>query len=375
MTRTFFHSFDPPAASPVTGATVDLEVSEIEDAGIREVLQTPGAAYGAWSILDALLTPTGAGTPFVFSEPLGQAREVKVALSGLFGRFVARAYLERYFNLSIFAHLGSRMIDLDRRRQVKITRLSRGDLPDWIACAADLSSLTVAEAKGCHDVGGPAKALDRAWAQARRIDVTARGRKVTVKRIAIATRWGMATAGPAEALLSVRDPVEEGEPHTEEEKDALFIGMLRLHIANLIKPLGHAELADALRGLTLQSFPQRLQGETRRARSLLDASPVRDVDKASTAMDGLIGGIVTRAGPLTDTGVEPADQEALSRLNLRPVFVGVEHELIRAAIDAEPQAIRSRLAEKGSPDEFARPDRAGGWIIPLGQERRIIGGI
>jgi hypothetical protein len=374
MTRTFFHSFDPPAASPVTGATVDLEVSEIEDAGIREVLQTPGAAYGAWSILDALLTPTGAGTPFVFREPLGQAREVKVALSGLFGRFVARAYLERYFNLSIFAHLGSRMIDLDRRRQVKITRLSRGDLPDWIACAADLSSLTVAEAKGCHDVGGPAKALDRAWAQARRIDVTARGRKVTVKRIAIATRWGMATAGPAEALLSVRDPVEEGEPHTEEEKDALFIGMLRLHIANLIKPLGHAELADALRGLTLQSFPQRLQGETRRARSLLDASPVRDVDKASTAMDGLIGGIVTRAGPLTDTGVEPSDQEALSRLNLRPVFVGVEHELIRAAIDAEPQAIRSRLADKASPDEFARSDRAGGWIIPLGQERRIIGG-
>ena len=374
MTRTFFHSFDPPAASPVTGATVDLEVSEIEDAGIREVLQTPGAAYGAWSILDALLTPTGAGTPFVFSEPLGQAREVKVALSGLFGRFVARAYLERYFNLSIFAHLGSRTIDLDRRRQVKITRLSRGDLPDWIACASDLSSLTVAEAKGCHDVGGPAKALDRAWAQARRIDVTARGRKVTVKRIAIATRWGMATAGPAEALLSVRDPVEEGEPHTEEEKDALFIGMLRLHIANLIKPLGHAELADALRGLTLQSFPQRLQGETRRARSLLDASPVRDVDKASTAMDGLIGGIVTRAGPLTDTGVEPSDQQALSRLNLRPVFVGVEHELIRAAIDAEPQAIRSRLADKASPDEFARSDRAGGWIIPLGQERRIIGG-
>ena len=374
MTRTFFHSFDPQAASPVSGATVDLEVSEIEDAGIREVLQTPGAAYGAWSILDALLTPTGAGTPFVFREPLGQAREVKVALSGLFGRFVARAYLERYFNLSIFAHLGSRMIDLDRRRQVKITRLSRGDLPDWIACAADLSSLTVAEAKGCHDVGGPAKALDRAWAQARRIDVTARGRKVTVKRIAIATRWGMATAGPAEALLSVRDPVEEGEPHTEEEKDALFIGMLRLHIANLIKPLGHAELADALRGLTLQSFPQRLQGETRRARSLLDASPVRDVDKASTAMDGLIGGIVTRAGPLTDTGVEPSDQQALSRLNLRPVFVGVEHELIRAAIDAEPQAIRSRLADKASPDEFARSDRAGGWIIPLGQERRIIGG-
>jgi hypothetical protein len=147
VTRTFIHSFEPAAASPVSGATVNLDVSDIEDAGIREVLQTPGAAYGAWSILDALLAPTGTGTPFIFKEPLGQAREVKVALSGLFGRFVARAYLERYFNLSIFAHLGSRTIDLDRRRQVTVKRLSRGDLPDWIACAANLSSLTVAEAK------------------------------------------------------------------------------------------------------------------------------------------------------------------------------------------------------------------------------------
>jgi len=373
MTRTFFHSFDPPAASPVSGATVDLEVSEIEDAGIREVLQTPGAAYGAWSILDALLTPTGAGTPFVFREPLGQAREVKVALSGLFGRFVARAYLERYFNLSIFAHLGSRMIDLDRRRQVKITRLSRGDLPDWIACAADLSSLTVAEAKGCHDVGGPAKALDRAWAQARRIDVTARGRKVTVKRIAIATRWGMAAAGPADAHLSVRDPVDEGEPIEPVEKDGLFIGLLRLHIANLIKPLGHNELAATLHRLTQQAFPRRLQDDLGRARAMLDAAPVREVEKAA-AMGGLIGGIVTRAGPITGADVAPGEQEALARLNLRPVFVGIERDLIRAAIDADPQAVRVRLSQTVRPDEFARSDRAGGWIVPLGEERRIMGG-
>src|ERR1700691_1547218 len=122
MTRTFIHSFDPSAASPVSGPTVDLEVSEIEDAGIREALQTPGAAYGAWSILDALLAATGAGTPFVFKEPLGKAREVKVALSGLFGRFVARAYLERYLNLSIFAHLGNGSLLLDGRRRIEIVR-------------------------------------------------------------------------------------------------------------------------------------------------------------------------------------------------------------------------------------------------------------
>lgn len=373
MTRTFLHSFDPPSASPVNAATVDLDVADIEDAGIREVLQTPGAAYGAWSILDALLMPTGVGTPFIFREPLGQAREVKVALSGLFGRFVARAYLERYFNLSIFAHLSSQTIDLDRRRKVKIKRLSRGDLPDWIACASDLSSLTVAEAKGCHDPGGPAKALTRAWAQAGRINVTAQGRKVTVKRIAIATRWGMAVAGPADAHLSVKDPLDEGEPIEPQEKDALFIGMLRLHIANLIRPLGHAELAGALYRLTQQPFARRLQGDLDLARAALDAAPVGELDKTA-AVGGLVGGIVTRAGPVTDADVTPGDQESLARLDLRPVFVGVERELIRAAIDADPQAVRTRITQSVRPDDFARPDRAGGWIVPLGEERHIISG-
>ena len=94
MTRTFLHGSAPPADSPVTGATVDPTVADIEDAAIREILQIPGTAYGAWSIPDALSTPTGAGTSFIFKEPLGQAREVKVALPDSFGRFVARAYLE-----------------------------------------------------------------------------------------------------------------------------------------------------------------------------------------------------------------------------------------------------------------------------------------
>ncbi|WP_244536191.1 hypothetical protein [Hyphomicrobium sp. NDB2Meth4] len=370
LIRTFLHTFEPAADSPVTGARVDLDVTEIEDAGIREVLQTPGAAYGTWSILDALLAPTGSGTPFVFRKPLGHAREVKVALSGLLGRFVARAYLERYFNLSIFAHLNSRTVDLDRSRRIKIVPLSRGDLPDWIACAADLSALTVAEAKGCHDTGGPSKALGRGWAQAKRINIVAQGRKVTVKRVAIATRWGTTTEAPKDAHISVRDPVDEGEPIDLHEEDALFIGLLRLHIANLIAPLGHAALAESIRHLTHQPHQGRLSDDRGNARTLLNASPVNEVENA-TAMDGLIGGIVTRAGPILNARVAPADQEALARIDLRPVFVGVERDLIRAAIDAEPQVVRDRLARTVITDTFTRPDRAGGWIVSLGEERRI----
>jgi hypothetical protein len=73
MSRTFIYSFTPPSLDPAPDATIELDVSEIEDAGIREVLQNAGAAYGARSILDALLSPTGVGTPFIFKQPLGQA--------------------------------------------------------------------------------------------------------------------------------------------------------------------------------------------------------------------------------------------------------------------------------------------------------------
>jgi len=289
---------------------------------------------------------------------------VKVALSGLFGRFVARAYLERYFGLSVFAHLTSNSLTLDGRRQVGIVRLARGDLPDWIACTAGLTSLTVAEAKGCHDRSGPAKALERAWNQVHRVDVVAGSRRVGVKRLAVATRWGSATSTPSDPHISVHDPEETGEPIGQEDKDALFIGLLRQHVANLVGPLGYRELADALRRLSRFRFERALQNQASRARTLLSEAPVRDLAGVAHG-GGLVGGFVTRAGPLTEGALDSADQDMLARLNLRPVFVGIERKLIEVAISGEAGVVREFLAAPRT-DEFGRPDRAGGWIVPLG---------
>lgn len=371
MTRTFTYSFDPPTSSPIVGTTVDLDVSDIEDAGVREVLQTPGAPYGSWSILDALLAATGPGTPFVFQEPLGHAREVKVALSGLFGRFVARAYLERYFGLKIFAHLSRSSLLLDRRLGIKIVKLDRGDLPDWVASTSTLSTLTVAEAKGCHDRTGPAKALARAWDQANRIDVIANGKRVTVKRIAVATRWGAASAGPSDSHLSVRDPEDQGDPVTPQESDATYIGILRQHVANLIAPLGHSELASLIRQLNTALSPRAAERGIAQARHVLDTTSVKEV-VGGHQVDGLIGGIVTRAGPLRGAEVAMTDQDALARLNLRPVFVGIERDLVTSAIDGEAEVARKRMTDISRRDDVARYDQAGGWIVPLGQDQRFI---
>jgi hypothetical protein len=48
---------------------------------------------------------------------------------------------------------------------------------------------------------------------------------------------------------------------------------------------------------------------------------------------------------------------------LRPVFVGIERDLIDAAIEGQTKTVRERLAAS-THDEFARPDRAGAMGDP-----------
>ena len=370
MTRTFWHHFHPPDLDPLHGRYVELTVQEVEDAGLREILQTPGAALGSWAMLEALLQPTGDDTPFVFREPLGGAREVKVALSGLFGRFVARAYLTRYFRLSIFAHLGHSPIVLDGQRQIEIVPREGGDLPDWVACSSTLSDLAVVEAKGSHAQSGPAQALDRAWRQARRIDVEAGNRRVPLKRLAIVTRWGVSTGGPPDPRISVRDPIDEGDPIEHDEEDAMLVGLFRHHVANMITNIGHTELARAIRDLTAPPAHRDELGSEQRdesARELLNAAP-REEFGHDTERLTLVGGLATRSGPFAESSVSRTDLQTLARLDLRPVFVGIEHELLHAAIGGDSASIRKALADRPSTVGRARSDRAGSWIVPLGDE-------
>ncbi len=374
MTRTFIHTFNPTTANPVSGPTVALTVQEIEDAALREVLQTPGAALGSWALVDALLEPTGDGSPFIFREPLGQSREVKVALSGLFGRFVARAYLTRYFGLSIFGHLRRNGVRLNGMRRIKIERTAPGDLPDWVACDANFSKFTVAEAKGSHDPSGPNAALNRAWNQANRIDVLVRRRRVPIKRIAIVTRWGCANGGPEDAYISVRDPEDDGDPISPEEEASIFFGLLRHHIAGLIAPLGHSELAQALRDLALARFRGREQRAANLSREILGRTHAQEFnwDPESPPVDAMIGSVVTRPGAIINSDLSEADQEALNRLDLRPVFVGIERNVIKAAIEGDPTLARRILTDVERDDRFARADDAGGWIVPLGPGMRTM---
>jgi hypothetical protein len=369
--RTFTHIFDPLAADPV-GPSASLSVAEVSDAGVMEVFQTPGAGLGSWAVLDALLAPTGPNTPFVFREQLGQSREVKVALSGLFGRFVARAYLTKYLNLSLFAHVGRPLIKLDNANSAYVVAKSKGDLPDWVASGAQLSNLTVAEAKGSHDRPGPEAALNRAWQQAARIDLVIGGKRADLKRCAVVTRWGFALGAPKEPVIAVRDPDEPGDGVTSDEQDILAVGVARHHVANLLRSLGHAEIASALKGATEARASQRVEQQKVRALEVLAATHGRRIEGGTAVPeDDLIGGIVTRAGPALPD-LSPPDIEGLARLEFAPTFIGVERRFVRAVIDGHALAIREALAGSERRAEVdVRSDGAASWLIRLGGDVRI----
>jgi hypothetical protein len=59
MIRTFLLEQDANSALVNSIALTELNLNDIENAGLREVLQTPHASYNSWTILEALLQPSG----------------------------------------------------------------------------------------------------------------------------------------------------------------------------------------------------------------------------------------------------------------------------------------------------------------------------
>lgn len=346
----------------------------IEDAGLLEILQSPGPAVGPWSLFDPLLDPTSA--EFRFLEPLGQSREVKTALSGLFGRFVSRAYATRFLGFTHFAHVGTPPMRLSgpMRGEVRRVHGRHGDMPDWIAWGPSIG-MAIIEAKGSHARVGFHRTLRRAFAQAERAEILSKGGRARFKRYAIATRWGFAAPLNWEPLLWVQDPEENGDAIPQKESSELQAGVIRLHCANLFDRLALAELAGAFHELA--STPSRGRYVQARTRGLaaLEAAPLRTIvgSRSSEPQDELVGSFVTRGGVFAADELSAVDQRTLSRLKMRPVFVGIERGVLAAAIRGDIQAIESRRrvaspTDDDGPRQGPQDDGTGGWIVRIDED-------
>jgi len=350
----FRHRFEPPEASPpeITGGWVELTVEEVEQAGVEEIVQTPGAGLGSWSLLTDLVDDSSG--LFSFREPLGRAREVKTALSGLFGRFVARAYAKRYLGFAFFAHIDADEMSLTPTGGV-VRKFGTGDRPDW-AVWNDAGDMAIIEAKGCHDGAGPQAALNRAWDQVQRGWIFSGVDPAPFKRYAIATRWGFSTPGhPQTPMLWVKDTDVEGVEKRQEKLDELAIGIARLHCANLMRGLGYGELAMALRDLTLRTTKAWQADHEAAAIQALDAVRGANLGGGEDAVGpDMIGGVVTPGGPTGDRGWTPDLVLALQRLKIRAYFVGLDAKVIEAVIVGDIGQLRelARAMHRADPTQF-----------------------
>lgn len=331
---TFKYQFLPLNEDPLSGIVdVDLSTEEVENAGLKEVLQAPGAKFGTWSLFDALLV--AGQSEFLFSEPLGRSREVKTALSGLFGRFVARAYAEKYLGYAYFETLVRPLPKLlSHGPKAEVEGETRGDLPDWVAWHPRRQRIAIIEAKGSHDAGGPAAALARATAQANRAWIVGPNGPVQFKRYAIATRWGVLNR--TEPQLWVDDPMVDGD--TDSELLAhIGRGIEQRHYAALLKGLGHVELANAIIGIANAS-PDFVEERRSAALETLNATTALDAKDPGATADAedrfsVVGAYLTRGAILHPrTELSDGDKTRLEELGLKPTLVGVSRNRLKSSI-------------------------------------------
>jgi hypothetical protein len=201
-------------------------------------------------------------------------------------------------------------------------------------------------------------------------------RRVGLKRIAIATRWGAANGGPGSPVMAVRDPDESGDDISSDEFDAVVVGIARHHVANLLGPLGHTQLASALKTLAETRIPSTVEQAANLARTAVADTPPRRIrapDKDVAPDDELIGGVVTRSGPLRATHLSTVDQEVLGRMDLAPTFLGIERRFVNAVIEGHTGEIREILmSSRRRTGDDVRTDTAAGWFVRLDRGAEMI---
>ena len=188
---------------------------------------------------------------------LGSSSEVRRAYSGLYGRYFARALLAGELGITDFIPL-----DLPRKTYrkrdfgaVTVCRVSKGDVPDWIAWDPRRLGHVLCEAKGrltgrSQDflTGEPA-CIKGGKAQFERIEVTNSGNtRVATRNWVAANRWSTDADGE-QAVSLLWDPPSDGESLTPEEARGHGEAMRRHRLEALARGLGNPEFTVRIRAI------------------------------------------------------------------------------------------------------------------------------
>lgn len=339
-TRLFNHAYFEDGLYQPGPLTVSLTTMEIAEAAMREIVQLDLSASPFDIFMTDLLDPHTSS--FRWIAQLGQIRETRTALSGLFGRFVARAYLTRYAGFHHFEPIRGDLSALNAWPDLSLHRDGVGDLPDWIVSTASGSgTVAVAEAKGSHNASGPRAALDKAREQARRVKIMAGADELEVKRFAIATRWAVAGDPKLQRpYLWVDDPTDGERRATPKEQAAMQRGVGLGHFAALAQGLGYGHSAELLN------------------RAKADQPGGLDFDSADLAVvDDEDGSRLMMVAAITRSGVVRLPPDATEDFQVGLISVFGDQALLMA-VDVESALAVDRMEFAGT-DLKQAPQRAG----------------
>ena len=233
--------------------TCEVDTDFVARCAIGEILQTSKNSAPVAALFDQLLVPSGTELIWKGRGP-GRGIEMRRAFSGLFGRFFARAYLQRYHGFTWFVPIdGSPTILSDRARIVQKLD-SSAEMPDWFC--AQPGQVAVAEAKGSHRRGnatartlpGPLKTAEGQIAGVV-LEIRSFGRDGveiwtarSVKGWAVMSRWGVEEPD-RDAFQYVLDPSTDGEPLSDGDREHVVQDVARLHVAQTLEGMGYPDLA------------------------------------------------------------------------------------------------------------------------------------
>ena len=276
-------------------------------------------------------------TELRWAGDLAASAEMRRAYSALYGRFFGRAFLASRFGFTDFIPLQSKRTCVGNL--VEVRRVTRGDVPDWIAWDPHSRSYVLAEAKG--RLGGnewdflsrtPA-CISAGKAQFERVEVRDMGhRSIGTRNWVAANRWCTDRRGRRPICL-LWDPDGEGERLPEEEIPRHAAAVRRQRVGDITSALGHAGFLDGdteTRGQTVRivapseppefpEIPQAFEEELLFRGTDLEPLVVtrRGAGPRSTDNheDAYIAAIITRLGitPIVDRTGFSAAREAQDR--------------------------------------------------------------
>ena len=186
---------------------------------------------------------------------LGSSSEVRRAYSGLYGRYFARALLAGELGITDFIPL-----EIPRKTYCKkdfggvtVWRISKGDIPDWIAWDPRRPGHVLCEAKGRltgstrEFLTGVPACINEGKTQFARVEVGDSGnRRIATRDWVAVNRWST-DERRRQAVSLLWDPPSDGESLTPEEAHGHGEAMRRHRLRALARGLGNPEFIVRIR--------------------------------------------------------------------------------------------------------------------------------